>query len=175
MDNIRQRALTRRNALSDVDRKEKSKVICEKLQSMLTGCVAMYHAIGSEVDLSYLNTENIKVCLPVCEGNHMDFYFVNQDTMYKESTYGILEPVNGKLLDPNEIDMFLVPLVAFDEVCNRMGHGKGYYDRYLPLSKGKRIGVAFECQKDQLYLHEHDVPLDYIVTEKNIYKNPNQE
>lgn len=55
--------------------------------------------------------------------------------------------------EPQELDILLVPLVAFDEACNRMGHGRGYYDRYLPQCRAKTIGIAFACQKDRLQLH----------------------
>ena len=56
-----------------------------------------------------------------------------------------------------------------------MGHGKGYYDRYLALTRGLKIGVAFECQKDILQLHAYDIAMDIVITEENIYKKATVE
>ena len=169
MDDIRARVLRRRNTLSPHLRKQYSKVICERLQPLLKGTVAAYCATGSEVDLSYLDTKGIRMCLPVCDKDSMSFYYVDEATAYQKGSFGIWEPVHAQQAEPQELDILLVPLVAFDEACNRMGHGRGYYDRYLPQCRAKTIGIAFACQKDRLQLHAQDVPLDMIVSEESIY------
>lgn len=170
LDNIRKLVLARRNQLTKKEIEEKSMQICERIQPYLYGKIAAYCAIGSEVDLRYLLFEQVQLCLPVCTQNTMTFHLVDRNTQFKESSYGILEPINAAIVDGNDIDVFLVPMVAFDENCNRMGHGKGYYDRYLAATRGKKIGVAFECQKNILKLHEKDIAMDIVITEKNIYK-----
>ena len=169
LDDVRACALQRRNALDEKMRIEYSRGICERVQPLLQGTVALYYAAGSEVDLRYLNTSGLRLCLPVCSKTEMRFYHIDETTEYRRSSYGIWEPVHALPAEAWELDIVLVPLVAFDEACNRMGHGCGYYDRYLPACRAKTIGIAFECQKDTLQLHAHDVPLDMIVSEQQIY------
>ena len=92
-----------------------------------------------------------------------DVLFVNK--------YGILEPLKSKKIIP---DIILVPLLAFDKNKNRLGYGKGFYDKYLKkMIKKKKIltvGVAFSFQKyHKLPTNNKDVKLDYILTEKGIF------
>ena len=91
----------------------------------------------------------------------------------KVNNYGFLEPTtNTKTVSP---DLILVPLVAYDRFRNRLGYGKGYYDRFLGkyLKKHKNIltiGIAFSFQKyKKIPTSKHDVKLDYILTEKGIF------
>ena len=65
-----------------------------------------------------------------------------------------------------------MPLLAFNENCFRLGYGGGFYDRYLKNKKVIKIGVALEFQKQVFHVEHHDIPLDYIFTEKRIYKKP---
>ena len=96
--------------------------------------------------------------------------------IFKEPLYmnnfGILEPKNSKIeMIP---DLILVPLVAFDKQLNRIGYGKGYYDRSLKkISKIKKnaisLGIAYSFQKcKKIPINKHDFKLDYIFTEKGI-------
>lgn len=87
-------------------------------------------------------------------------------------TFGILEPAGEKGISPEEIDLVVVPGVAFDKKGNRMGYGAGYYDSFLPKLRPevKKVAVAFEIQvTDSLPAEEHDVKMDLIITENTIY------
>ena len=70
-------------------------------------------------------------------------------------------------------DVVIVPLVAFDGECNRLGHGGGWYDRFLATQpKAIKIGLAFDVQQaDSLPIEPHDVVLDYIVTETRTFSS----
>jgi 5-formyltetrahydrofolate cyclo-ligase len=69
-----------------------------------------------------------------------------------------------------EKDIILVPLLGFDEDLNRLGYGKGYYDRFLENIDSLKIGLAFESQKTpKIQKEETDVPLDFVITEEKIY------
>lgn len=92
--------------------------------------------------------------------------------------YGILEPqLNCSHVSPvAQLDMILMPLVAFDSKGNRLGMGGGFYDRtlaHLPKNKAQRptlIGIAHQCQfVDALPVASWDIPLDYIITDERIY------
>ena len=90
-----------------------------------------------------------------------------------KSTFGVMEPNHNLLEKVNieDIDLILVPGVAFDEHCNRIGFGAGYYDRFL-CKKSKNtpaIGMAYNYQIiDKVPTDEYDVPLDFIITEKRV-------
>jgi len=87
--------------------------------------------------------------------------------------FGILEPKkeSAKLFNAGEIDMVVVPGVAFDGKRNRIGYGAGFYDRFLKSVKPDcvKIGIAFEFQiYENIPVEEHDMPLDLIITENRI-------
>ncbi|MFH1591377.1 MAG: 5-formyltetrahydrofolate cyclo-ligase [archaeon] len=83
--------------------------------------------------------------------------------------FGILEPLGPCRVSPEEIDLVVVPGIAFDECLHRLGHGHGYYDRLLAQIRGKKIGLAFDFQVlERLPAEEHDVRLDMIITDKRI-------
>jgi len=95
----------------------------------------------------------------------------------EEGFRGIFEPIPSvtSLVDPVQIDLAVIPGVAFDVFCNRLGYGAGYYDRFLPLLRTDclKAGVAFESQiADFLPFDKHDFRLDLIVTEKRTIKQP---
>ena len=117
--------------------------------------------------------KKFKITLPVIKSsNKMSF----KSWVFKEPLYvnqfGILEPKNSiKEIIP---DLIMVPLVAFDNRLNRIGYGKGYYDRSLrKISKIKKnaisLGIAYSFQKcKKIPINSHDFKLDYIFTEKGI-------
>ena len=102
----------------------------------------------------------------------MNFYTWKKNEILVLSKYGIPEPIKTKKIVPNII---LVPLLVFDKYKNRIGYGKGYYDKYLNkyLKIYKDIitvGVAFSFQKSHnLPVNEKDFRLNYILTEKGIF------
>lgn len=88
----------------------------------------------------------------------------------KISDYGIREPdpQTSQYIDPKEIDVVIVPAIAFDKNGFRLGYGAGFYDRFLITLRDDAItvGVAFELQVfDEIPIEDHDVKLDYIITE----------
>lgn len=106
------------------------------------------------------------VAVPRVRGEDMQAVAITPFTSFKTNRWGILEPVGSHTID--DIEVAVVPMVAFDGL-NRLGHGKGYYDRYLKEHACFVIGLAFDCQAvDALSCDEHDVPMDMLVTEKRI-------
>ena len=88
-------------------------------------------------------------------------------------SYEILEPKkeNIKPIDLEKVDLIIVPGVAFDTNGNRLGHGKGYYDRLLKNLNVIKIGLAFEFQIfEKISVNKHDKAVDIIITEKRIIK-----
>ena len=103
----------------------------------------------------------------------MNFFSWKKNEVLYVGEFGILEPLKSK---PKIPDLILVPILAFDKNKYRLGYGKGFYDRYLNkyLKKFNNIftvGIAFSFQRhDNLPVSQKDVKLDYILTEKGIFK-----
>mgnify|MGYP006303390527 CR=1 FL=1 len=80
--------------------------------------------------------------------------------------WGVLEPKSGTEISPSALDLVIIPMVAADEYCNRMGYGKGFYDRFLKQVHAPKIGLIFEQNVvDELPTEEFDIPMDKIITE----------
>jgi 5-formyltetrahydrofolate cyclo-ligase len=139
--------------------------------------IAGYYPSYYEVDiLKFLegaSKKNFKITLPVIKSTtSMNFKsWIIKEPLYV-SKFGILEPKStNKEFVP---DLIIVPLVAFDSQLNRIGYGKGYYDRSLKkIKKLKRnaicLGVAHSFQKcKSIPVNKHDFKLDYIFTERGI-------
>ena len=145
--------------------------------------IAGYYPSNFEVNildfLSQANKKNFKVGLPVIKKDYkIDFkYWIPNEPLYVNK-YGILEPKKQNITF--KPDIILVPLVAFDRSLNRIGYGKGYYDRALKqLSSNKKIltiGMAFSFQEASIIpTNQYDYKLDCILTDRNlIYKKTNE-
>lgn len=99
---------------------------------------------------------------------------LNTDELeFQINKWGIVEPIDGELINPNEIDLVLVPLLAFDETGNRVGYGKGYYDKFLAQCRADVIKVGFsyfEAADKITDSAAFDIPLSYCVTPHRIYE-----
>ena len=84
--------------------------------------------------------------------------------------FGILEPIELMKIAYKNIDLVLVPGIVFDKEGHRIGYGFGYYDKFLKkVPKAVKVGLAFDFQiVDRIPAEEHDVPVDFIITEKRI-------
>ncbi len=83
--------------------------------------------------------------------------------------YGTLEPANPREIPKDKIDMALVPGVVFDERCNRIGYGKGFYDRFLRGCAAVKVGLAYNFQvRPAIPAGKNDIRMDKIVTESRI-------
>lgn len=135
--------------------------------------------INSKFILECEPFRNKNYFLPVLnfETKTLLFYPHPLDEPLVENKLSILEPnVDGKkALALEELDIIFIPLVGFDKNCNRLGRGGGYYDRTLAKLGDKKkpllIGLAYEFQKiDNIEAQPWDVPMDFIVTENEIYE-----
>lgn len=91
----------------------------------------------------------------------------------EESRWGIREPsVNRPVVEPSALDLIMVPMVAGDRLCNRLGYGKGYYDRFLAKTSAPTIGVLFDCtlSDEPLPVEPFDIPLGKLITESAVYQ-----
>lgn len=141
--------------------------------------IACYAATKSEANLDILINAawqtHKNIYLPVIQPNkQMYFAYYTSNSTLKQNKIGINEPTESP--QAIQLDVIICPLVAFDESGNRVGQGAGFYDRYSKANKNITtqsiwIGAAFECQKTNHIPHDNwDKKLNYIVTEKSIYK-----
>ena len=111
------------------------------------------------------------VWFPRVEGSEMNFYLVEQKEDLQPGAYGILEPTGEYKADGYD-GLLIMPGVAFDEECHRIGYGGGFYDRFLEKHPYiTRVAVAFEFQMmSEVPVEPTDISPEIIVTEKEIYK-----
>jgi len=102
----------------------------------------------------------------------MTHFIFDKDLDFKENKWGIKEPVNGKIIEPKEIDLIIIPLLAFDESGNRVGYGKGFYDRFLAECKENviKIGCTYHQPIKKISdANEFDIKMNHCITPEKIY------
>ena len=134
--------------------------------------IFVYLSCKAEVS-TYLLIQNLKkmncnISVPFIVGDKMEASKLDEKTNLVENVYHILEP--KYLEEAKDIDLCICPVVAFTKTLDRVGMGKGYYDRFFEKYSPKmKIGIAFSNQEvDKITMDTFDIPLDRIITEKNI-------
>ena len=180
----------RRRALDPGVQRCAARLLARRLGRLAVFCrarhVAFYAANDGEIDLLAARRHAAargKCCyLPVLyPGRRRWVYFapVTERSRYAQNYFGILEPDTPARhwKTPRQLDLILVPLVAFDARGNRVGMGGGFYDRSLAYLEQRRhwkrpllLGVAHDCQRtDAIRGDAWDVPLDAVVTDRAYY------
>ena len=146
--------------------------------------VMWYVDAGSEVRTRETLPEALKlpqkVVVPYCivETNELELFLLESMDELVEGAYRILEPredlrkLPGKIVQPADLDLVMVPGTAFDPQGGRMGQGKGYYDRLLTGARkdAPLVGMAFDCQVfPSIPVDAHDVFMDMVLTETQTY------
>ena len=101
----------------------------------------------------------------------MKSFIFNEETLMKKNKYGIPEPINGKEFKEN-IDVIFVPLLAYDKNGNRVGYGKGFYDRFLTNDQTRnviKVGLSFFEPECKIQISKYDEKLDFCVTPKKVF------
>ena len=167
-----------------------SQIITEKLLSMdclqQANTVMLYLDFNNEVKTDQLITKLISlrktVASPVTikdERKLIPYEIINLKEGINLGAYGIREPNKNisNEIDVKNIDVLIVPAVAYDKNCYRLGYGGGYYDRFIERLRDDAItiGIAFDLQLfDSIPKEEHDAQLNYIITESSTYVGKNK-
>ena len=175
-------ALKSRRELSPEYRRYCEQTVCQHLCQMpelrSAEVILSYLAVADELSLcvfhDWAEREGKTIAFPVsCPDGILKAYVPCGDDSMRKGKYGITEPdpLKSLQISPREIDAVIVPCVAFDKEKRRIGHGAGYYDRFLPqCMKACKIAVAFEAQRlSRIATDDLDVTMDAVVTEKDIY------
>lgn len=169
--------------LTDEEFVEKSKRIAEIILGMPqykeAERIMAYLPLQGEVNIKHLFgplwEAGKELYVPVCEGQD---HGVMQAALYKKKSITTItkqkveEPVFARYIDPEDLDLLLIPGLAFDRQGHRLGYGGGYYDRFFHRlsEKAVKIGVTFELQVfDEIPYETHDQFLDGLITEMGFY------
>lgn len=157
---------------SEEQRKELSEPILKKLEEIPefvdAKVVMLYWSMKDEVfshDFVCKWAKQKKVILPCVKGTTLDLKeFKGREYLVDGENYGIPEPDGPVFMAEDEIDLILIPGVAFDKQNNRMGRGKAYYDRLLQSLSAYKVGICFDFQfLDQVPIDKHDIKMDTII------------
>jgi len=162
-------------------KEELSRKICERVAALpefeAAATIMLYVDARSEVRTGALLRETLHrgktVVIPYCDGDELVPWRLRSLDELSPGAYGILEPraelrTADRHIGAGSIDLICVPGIAFDRRGNRLGSGKGYYDRLLPRLRPDaiKVGLAFECQTvDAVPVDGHDVPMGVVMSE----------
>lgn len=178
---IRKEVLKRRDAITATDKKAKDDFIKNNLLALpefdKARVILFYASYKSEVDtfdlMKYCISNSKIIALPKVDAvsSELIIYKINDLSELSPGYQNIPEPnvSDDRIMNVNDIDLIIVPGVAFDDKCNRLGYGKGFYDKMLNEKSSPAVALSYEEQiVDSAPVQSHDVKMDIIVTDKRI-------
>ena len=172
-----------RLALKKEEVKERSEACVSKVlqfpELIEAKTVCVYMPAGNEIDtteiIRYCKENGKRLAAPRVSGDTMEFYYFTDETDMEQGAYDIWEPTGTEAVEDEE-SLVIMPGVAFDLSCNRIGYGKGYYDRYLSAHpRMKKVALAYDFQiVGRIKREVHDVRPDMVVTESRVIMKPKE-
>jgi 5-formyltetrahydrofolate cyclo-ligase len=181
---IRKKYKSLRKSLSESEIDNRSLAISNELLKLSIWGKSFYHIFLTIEEQKEVNTEyilnilsgkdkNIVISRSNFEDYSMSHFLLSDSTKLKKNKYNIPEPIDGIEISISKIDVVFVPLLAFDINGNRVGYGKGFYDRFLEACKSDTIKIGlsfFEAETESIDTSRNDIKLDYGITPAKIYK-----
>ena len=177
-DELRKWIRSEKKKISLNEKKQRSESIWEKLEKneffLKASVVLLYWSMDDEVYTHEFVTKwatQKTLLLPVVDGENLRIKpFTGIQNMIISEQFGIGEPIGNDFDDLSKIEVIIVPGVAFDKKRNRMGRGRGYYDKLLSTNNAYKIGVGFDFQIfDSIPTENFDIPMDCVISEKEIF------
>ena len=173
-----------RKALSEKEVEEMSLAIANTILTLPIWGKTYFHLflpieeqkeVNTEFILHLLSGKDKEICISKSdfETRNMTHYLLTDNTKIKKNEYNIPEPVDGIEVPTNKIEVVFIPLLAFDKTGNRVGYGKGFYDKFLLECNPETIKIGlsfFEPEELILDIFEGDIKLDYCVTPNRVFK-----
>ena len=161
---IRHKIKNMRQMLTEGERISAADAVFSQLEQtaafMLADRILMYHSLPDEV--------STHAFLPRVNGVNLEILPYDEQRL-ELGSFHIEEPTGENTVDPEEIELIVVPAVAFDRKGTRLGRGKGFYDRLLASTKAVTIGVGYDFQLiDEVPAEPHDVPMNMVVTQTSV-------
>ncbi|WP_413582159.1 5-formyltetrahydrofolate cyclo-ligase [Bdellovibrio sp. HCB288] len=152
-----------------VQNQQQLNVFLQDFMSRQNGCWGAYRSLSQEVSVDQVfKIEHIDWVFPRIKGTELEFCFASG---FSQGAFGVLEPdPNSAIIDLKGIHGLLIPGLVFNKNGNRLGKGKGFYDKTLAHFKGVKVGVCFDFQisEQTLPMEAHDEKMDYILTESGL-------
>jgi 5-formyltetrahydrofolate cyclo-ligase len=131
--------------------------------------------VNTEYILHLLSGKDKEICISKSdfETRKMTHFLLTDNTKIKKNAYNIPEPVDGIEVPSKKMEVVFIPLLGFDKKGNRVGYGKGFYDKFLAECNPNTIKIGltfFEPEEIILDLNPEDIQLNYCVTPKNVFK-----
>lgn len=175
---IRRDVLEQRNSISQKEWEEKSRAIYKRvvthpffLSADVIYCYLDYrNEVGTRAIIETAWEQNKKVAIPKVEDDEMQFYYIDCFSEVSKGYKGILEPTSIRIANAKN-PLVILPGAAFDRKRNRIGYGKGFYDKYMKQNPSKHtIAIAFEFQLvESIPTEIHDFVPKVLITEEKIY------
>jgi 5-formyltetrahydrofolate cyclo-ligase len=173
-----------RNGLTSSQIEDYSLAIANQLLQLQIWDKSFYQIFLTIEEQKEVNTEyilnilagkdkNIVISKSNFEDYSMQHYLLTDSTRIKKNSYNIPEPIDGIEITSSQIDVVFVPLLAFDKKGNRIGYGKGFYDRFLAHCKPETIKVGlsfFEAYDEVFETSQNDIKLNYCVTPNEVFQ-----
>ena len=171
---IRRKVKSLRVMLSDQERRMAAEEVFARLEKtaafLLADRILMYHSLPDELfthDFLGKWKDRKHFYLPRVNGVNLEIH-PYEESRLELGSFHIEEPTGDNTVDPSEIELVVVPAVAYDRNGNRLGRGKGFYDRLLKNTRATKIGVGYEFQLvDEIPVEPHDVGVDIIITQNS--------
>ena len=169
---LRDKYLMIRKEIKEIDKINYDNEIYKKIVNLKeykeSKLILTYVSLKNEVDtiklIQYTLNIGKEVAVPKCNGNNIVFYNIKSLNELQKGNFGILEPKNKDIVKDFNNSICIIPGVAFDEKNNRLGYGKGYYDRFLQNYKGIKIGLTHkECICDKIDAEINDIKMDKVI------------
>lgn len=169
---IRRKIKALRTMLTEMEKRSAAQEVFDRLEKtaafLLADKILMYHSLPDELFThEFLSkwASRKHFFLPRVNGVDLEI-LPYEESRLELGSFHIEEPTGGNTVDPSEIELIVVPAVAYDRKGNRLGRGKGFYDRLLKSTKATKIGVGYEFQLyDELPTEPHDVGMDMVITQ----------
>lgn len=160
--------------LLDMEKESAASEVFARLEEtpafMVAERILMYHSLPDELSTrQFLSKwkERKSFYLPRVNGVNLDILPYDESRL-ELGSFHIEEPVGNDCADINDIELIVVPAVAYDRAGNRLGRGKGFYDRLLGSTKAVKVGVGYDFQlMDSIPVEPHDVKMNILITPKS--------
>ena len=177
-ERIRNKVKTQKSLLTAAEKLKAAAEVFEQLENMaafvLADNILLYHSLPDELSThEFIERwhDRKRFFLPRVNGIDLDILPYNESRL-SLGAFHIEEPQGNNTVNLDEIEMIVVPGVAFDQNGNRVGRGKGYYDRLLAKSKAVKIGVGYDFQmvNEDIETEAHDIKVDIVITQSRTYR-----
>lgn len=168
---IRRKIKAMKSMLLETEKLESAERVFERLEQtaafIMANKILMYHSLPDELSTHrFLRkwADRKQFYLPRVNGVNLDILPYDESRL-ELGSFHIEEPTGQNTVNADEIEVIVVPAVAYDRKGNRLGRGKGFYDRLLASTRATKIGVAYEFQLvDEVPTEPHDVAMDIVIS-----------